>query len=498
MSTSPSTQIIVPAISAFLSAVLTFAVYNTTPIAYAAVSTFVDGIVIGDTTLSGSLLLDVNGAIGATLLCDEAGANCIDPATIAGGVGGTGTAGYVAKFTASSTLADSVIQDNGTNVGISRTPSEKLDVNGNIVDRGGNIYFQGLSQKMYGGGDDRFYFDMNDALDGYITMRNSSQTALGSIYGLTDGVSTYAFGLLDADGNWAIRHRNDESTQWRINDIQQMILTTTGLHIGTSTTATTTLDVGGDAYIGGNMTFLDDADISGIDQIIGYNDLRFYGDSTGGPDLYIGDDGKIGIGGTGFSTGLNILNCSEADLTDDAGCIMLGDRNGGNIAIDTNEIQARTDAAASNLILQPEGGNIYIGATDATSSLFVRGGTQTFEIRPGYKGNSADSTYTTLEMGGTDTLYVWDNLEVSNDLVLSGGVVTMPQNDTFFEFNNGEWAFRADADAEFAAYYNGSIRMQTQSFGVQIIGGQLRVANLCDYDASHCVPVDYLVTASGY
>ena len=462
--------------------------------AFAAVSTFVDGIVIGDTTLSGSLLLDVNGAIGATLLCDEAGANCIDPATIAGGVGGTGTAGYVAKFTASSTLADSVIQDNGTNVGISRTPSEKLDVNGNIVDRGGNIYFQGLSQKMYGGGDDRFYFDMNDALDGYITMRNSSQTALGSIYGLTDGVSTYAFGLLDADGNWAIRHRNDESTQWRINDIQQMILTTTGLHIGTSTTATTTLDVGGDAYIGGNMTFLDDADISGIDQIIGYNDLRFYGDSTGGPDLYIGDDGKIGIGGTGFSTGLNILNCSEADLTDDAGCIMLGDKDSTNIAIDTNEIQGRNNGSNSSVFMQPEGGNVYFNASDNFDSLFIRGDSQSFEIRPGYYGDIPATSYTTLEMTGTETLYVWDNLEMSNELILRGGNVVMTTN-TVFEFANGEIAWGANENGSVPFYYNNSNRFQTMSYGMWVLPStaQVRVSEICDYDASHCVPVDYLV-----
>ncbi|MDD2773838.1 MAG: tail fiber domain-containing protein, partial [Elusimicrobiales bacterium] len=46
-------------------------------------------------------------------------------------VGGSGTASYVPKFMASQTLANSLIYDNGTNVGIGTTaPAVKLDVNG--------------------------------------------------------------------------------------------------------------------------------------------------------------------------------------------------------------------------------------------------------------------------------------------------------------------------------------------------------------------------------
>ena len=47
-------------------------------------------------------------------------------------VSGSGTINYVPKWTASTTLGNSIIQDNGTNVGIGRTPSHKLDVGGNI------------------------------------------------------------------------------------------------------------------------------------------------------------------------------------------------------------------------------------------------------------------------------------------------------------------------------------------------------------------------------
>jgi hypothetical protein len=52
-----------------------------------------------------------------------------------GGVGGSGTTNYVAKFTGATTLGNSQIFDNGTSVGIGTTnpsTSYKLDVNGNV------------------------------------------------------------------------------------------------------------------------------------------------------------------------------------------------------------------------------------------------------------------------------------------------------------------------------------------------------------------------------
>ena len=54
-------------------------------------------------------------------------------ASVPGGVGGTGTANKLAKFTGTSTLGNSVIIDDGTNVGIGTTnPTTKLEVNGGV------------------------------------------------------------------------------------------------------------------------------------------------------------------------------------------------------------------------------------------------------------------------------------------------------------------------------------------------------------------------------
>ena len=50
-----------------------------------------------------------------------------------GGISGSGTANYISKFTAATTLGNSVIYDNGTNIGIgSSNPLYKLELNGNI------------------------------------------------------------------------------------------------------------------------------------------------------------------------------------------------------------------------------------------------------------------------------------------------------------------------------------------------------------------------------
>jgi hypothetical protein len=65
-------------------------------------------------------------------------------------VTGTGTTNYLPKFTGTSTIGNSLIWDNGTNVGIGTTsPAYKLDVNGSInssvASGNGSIYFNNSS-----------------------------------------------------------------------------------------------------------------------------------------------------------------------------------------------------------------------------------------------------------------------------------------------------------------------------------------------------------------
>ncbi|MCB0837222.1 MAG: hypothetical protein KDD99_11210 [Bacteroidetes bacterium] len=73
--------------------------------------------------------------------------------------------------------------------------------------------------------------------------------------------------------------------------------------IGTTTVAT-------DAHlmVNGNIRVADDADIFGLDQIVGFNDLRLSGDATGGPDLLINANGTVGVNIAYTNTDMNVTN----------------------------------------------------------------------------------------------------------------------------------------------------------------------------------------------
>jgi len=74
--------------------------------------------------------LSVEGDIAGDRLCIEA--DCRD--SWPSGLSGAGTANYVAKFNDTTTLGDSQIFDNGTNVGIGvAAPTSKLEIDGNVT-----------------------------------------------------------------------------------------------------------------------------------------------------------------------------------------------------------------------------------------------------------------------------------------------------------------------------------------------------------------------------
>lgn len=110
---------------------------------------------VGAASSGGALRLYSNGAVGLTLnttgavqlndygtgantgtvaynLAVDSSGNIIE--TAGGVVDGSGTANYVSKWSDANTLTDSVIYDNGTNVGIGTTaPNAKLNVNTNAM-----------------------------------------------------------------------------------------------------------------------------------------------------------------------------------------------------------------------------------------------------------------------------------------------------------------------------------------------------------------------------
>ena len=101
---------------------------NNTPLYLSATTVFVDG-----NFRAGGAFYDGNnsaGTAGQFLVSTGTGVDWqnISESNL---ISGTGTNGFISKFTAAGVIANSVIQESGNNIGIGVSPTQKLHVNGN-------------------------------------------------------------------------------------------------------------------------------------------------------------------------------------------------------------------------------------------------------------------------------------------------------------------------------------------------------------------------------
>jgi hypothetical protein len=116
------------------------------------------------------------------------------------GIAGSGTTNYIAKFTASSTIGDSLIYDNGTNVGIGTpTPQAKLDVSGSGTIRGiASLGISEITNLAYIG-------DRNTTNTRYIKFnRASALTDIVNIQGVNGGIGAANISLQSEGANVGI------------------------------------------------------------------------------------------------------------------------------------------------------------------------------------------------------------------------------------------------------------------------------------------------------
>lgn len=203
---------------------------------YAAVSTYADGVVVGGTTLTPGVLMQVAGRIGAGEICNEAGIECTDISNIfsvsGGSVNGVGTVDYIPKFVTGSSVGNSTIRQSGSSVGVGITPVEQLHGSGNLQVDSRHVYL-GSAQDLYGTDDAELWFDSNHSTVSQFIMRDAEDLIYGRIKGEADGE---AFGVTNADDEWIVYHNTAfDLSLWQINGIEQMRLDGNGLGVGTST-----------------------------------------------------------------------------------------------------------------------------------------------------------------------------------------------------------------------------------------------------------------------
>lgn len=111
-----------------------------------------------------------------------------------------------------------------------------------------------------------------------------------------------------------------------------------------------------------------------------------------GGDLVVGssNSGLVGIGTNLPQVRLHIWNGDDASLSS-GGYIQMGKGGGKNLALDNNEIMARNGGAASDLILNGEGGDIGMGLTNPNASLHNRGNNVRFDHSDGARALVLDT-----------------------------------------------------------------------------------------------------------
>jgi hypothetical protein len=327
------------------------------------------------TVLGDALLVNPTSVIGATL----------------GMMAGTGLAGtkinfiradssIVGSITASVPLNRFTLQQgsndnqlvlsNNGNVGINQNvPTERLDVSGNIRSRDTITADNDLEalQDIRAGDDIR----AADRIDAGGVIEGHGISSIGSLY--VTGTSLVE-GNLTAHAAATVTGNITSNTGMTIND-----------PAGTLAFKASNVDKGFVQLSGDNLR-------------VGTYSSNTTGKlvvRTGGADrLFVDENGNMGFNTSVPLSKIQVLTGSDASLTSH-GFLMLGAVNGSNIVMDNNEIVARSNGAASSLIMQNDGGTVRIGsiAVPAGYKFAVNGKIICEEMRVQLTGNWPDYVF---------------------------------------------------------------------------------------------------------
>jgi len=300
-------------------------------------------------------------------------------------VTGTGTTNYIPKFTGASAIGNSLIYDNGTNVGIGTTgPSEKLTVfNGKLalttddVTIGGKIYgYNDTSVNLYSGGlkfQTRYFDGSNYVYADKLTINSSGNVGIGttspsSILHLNSSSDLWlriqrGSNFLNAgmDGTGAFYNTNTSHTFYTQSGSVNAMNITSGGNVGIGTTNTSGRLTLNNPISDGSIPLISIRDTSNVYEI-GY--LNF-NQSTDMMTLM----NKQAYSGSGISFGTN--NTERMRITS-GGNVLIGTTSDAGYKLDVNgtaRVQSAIGVNATPNATYP----ITIGCTSGASGLKIIG-----------------------------------------------------------------------------------------------------------------------------
>ncbi|MBT4376495.1 hypothetical protein HOD29_03915 [archaeon] len=328
-----------------------------------------------------------NGTINATGdLCIEGG-NCLSTLPSSGIVNGSGTQNYLAKFSDSDSLEDSVIYDDGSSVGIGTdSPVSKLHINGSTGASGGLSFGDG-DTKIFELIDDIFAFNAN-SITSFYASSGSTQGGVSQSWQLSNSIAS-------ATTPNIIPNRSDTNTGIGTagGDILSLIAGgVNGLNVdSTGKVGIGTVSPGNYLHIGPNSESVDPGirlsntnyywDIAALGTSSGDQDMELAFSLDGGtPSMVLQRNGNVGIGTVSPSQKLHIegtddvyVQAKSTGANSASGLILQNDARNWVLRNNADVFQIRDATADAQRMVIDTAGQVGINESSPEAMMHVTG-----------------------------------------------------------------------------------------------------------------------------